>query len=90
MYGKPDFINFGGKIVVFVDGCFWHKCPKCFKKPLTNTNFWIKKINNNVFRDKEVTFNYLYSGWKVLRIWEHNLRSSSSGTFIKKKILNSI
>ena len=67
-YGKPDFINYRKKIVVFIDGCFWHKCPRCFKLPETNKEFWRKKINENFRRDKEITLNYKNSGWKVVRI----------------------
>lgn len=71
IYGKPDFANFKTKEVVFVDGCFWHKCPRCFIKPSTNRKFWINKINRNFLRDSEVNSNYRNSGWKVTRIWEH-------------------
>ena len=73
-YGKPDFINYKKKIVVFVDGCFWHKCPKHFKLPQTNQEFWKNKINANQRRDKEITLNYKNSDWEVIRIWEHELR----------------
>ena len=73
-YGKPDFINYGKKIVVFIDGCFWHKCPRCFKLPETNKDFWTRKINENCRRDMEITLNYKSSGWKVVRIWEHAIK----------------
>ncbi len=69
LYGKPDFVHFNKNVVIFIDGCFWHKCPKCFKLPETNKEFWRDKINKNVLRDKEVTKNYEASGWKVIRIW---------------------
>lgn len=72
-YGKPDFINYKKKTIIFIDGCFWHKCPKCFKLPKTNKKFWEKKINKNSIRDKEINFNYKNSGWSVIRIWEHNI-----------------
>lgn len=73
-YGKPDFINYKKKIVVFIDGCFWHKCPKCFKLPKSNKEFWKNKINENFRRDKEITFNYKNSDWKVIRVWTHDLK----------------
>lgn len=73
-YGKPDFINYKKKIIIFVDGCFWHKCPKCFKLPSTNTKFWRDKISKNVLRDKEVAKNYEASGWKTIRIWECKIK----------------
>ena len=74
--GKPDFINYKKKIIIFVDGCFWHKCPKCFRLPSTNTKFWRDKINKNVLRDKEITKNYQSSGWKVIRIWECEIKTN--------------
>ena len=80
-YGKPDFINYKKMIVVFIDGCFWHKCPKCFKLPRTNIGFWKNKIDKNFLRDREVFLNYKYSGWKVIRIWEHELKKSIPENF---------
>lgn len=74
IYGKPDFANFNKKTVIFIDGCFWHKCPKCFRLPETNKEFWEKKINENYRRDMEITINYKNSGWKVVRIWEHAIK----------------
>jgi len=73
IYGKPDFSNFEKKIVIFIDGCFWHRCPRCFKEPITNKTFWVNKISGNVLRDNEVNLNYEKSGWKVIRIWEHEI-----------------
>lgn len=73
-YGKPDFISYRKRIVIFIDGCFWHKCPECFKLPETNKEFWKKKIDDNFKRDKEISLTYKNSGWKVIRIWEHQLK----------------
>jgi len=76
-YGKPDFINYKKKIVIFIDGCFWHKCPECFKLPKINKEFWRNKINNNFRRDKEINLNYKNSGWKGIRIWEHEIKKKN-------------
>lgn len=86
-YGKPDFINFKNKTVIFIDGCFWHMCPKCFKMPKSNRLFWKNKLLKNTLRDKEITLNYQYSDWKVIRIWEHTIKSSKYLQFINKLIL---
>lgn len=77
LIGKPDIVFIKSKIAIFVDGCFWHKCPLCFVKPGTRTKFWIKKINNNVKRDKTVTKNLEKEGWIVLRFWEHEIKKSA-------------
>ena len=74
--GKPDIVFPAGKLAVFVDGCFWHKCPKCFVRPKTRRAFWDKKIKINTKRDSTVNLLLKKSGWKVLRIWEHTVRKS--------------
>lgn len=80
--GRPDIVFTRKKIAIFIDGCFWHKCPKCsIRTPIQNRSYWRRKINNNVRRDKLVTAELRKSGWKVIRVWEHdvidNLRNSS-------------
>jgi len=76
IFGNPDFINWVRKIVIFIDGCFWHKCPEHFKWPRSNQGYWTPKIKKNVIRDKEVSLAYKSAGWKVVRIWEHELKQS--------------
>mgnify|MGYP001569974742 CR=1 FL=1 len=73
-FGNPDFINYGKKEVIFIDGCFWHKCPIHYKQPKSNKKYWLPKLAKNAIRDKEITMDYNNAGWKVLRIWEHDLR----------------
>jgi DNA mismatch endonuclease (patch repair protein) len=58
---------------VFVDGCFWHGCPKHATWPKQNTAFWRTKILRNQARDREVNRLLKKAGWRVLRIWEHAL-----------------
>lgn len=76
LIGKPDIVFPKKKIAVFIDGCFWHKCKKCFVEPETRKKFWIEKINGNVKRDKEVNRVLRKKGWKILRFWEHQVRKS--------------
>jgi DNA mismatch endonuclease (patch repair protein) len=73
--GKPDFVFPVRHVAVFVDGCFWHRCPKCYRKPATNAGFWEAKINRNVERDRQINCELRKRGWKVVRIWEHQLKS---------------
>jgi len=87
LLGKPDIVFPKKKIMVFIDGCFWHKCPKCFIKPKTNKSFWNKKIDSNVKRDDIVNLELKRKGWEVIRIWEHELRKEK---IIKRKILDKI
>ena len=73
LIGKPDLVFPLGKVAVFVDGCFWHGCPEHYRLPSSNTGFWKQKITRNRDRDKEVSRALRQKGWKVLRIWEHEL-----------------
>lgn len=72
--GKPDLVFRKQKIVIFVDGCFWHRCPKHFVEPANNADFWEKKIQSNVGRDKKINRELKKSGWTIVRIWEHDLK----------------
>lgn len=73
--GKPDLVFPRYRAVVFIDGCFWHRCPKHFQMPKNNRQFWYEKISANVLRDKKVTKQLEEDGWKVSRIWEHEVKS---------------
>jgi DNA mismatch endonuclease, patch repair protein len=74
LLGKPDFTFRRERLVIFVDGCFWHCCPKHFNLPENNREFWQKKLGANRQRDKLVTLVLRKSGWRVLRIWEHEFK----------------
>jgi DNA mismatch endonuclease (patch repair protein) len=71
--GRPDFAWRTERIAVFVDGCFWHGCPKCKKSPRENSGYWQKKISGNVRRDRRVARQLRANGWRVFRVWEHAL-----------------
>lgn len=72
--GKPDLVFAGSKVVVFIDGCFWHGCPIHGALPKTNQDFWKQKIYKNIKRDREVSNTLQEKGWKVLRFWQHELK----------------
>lgn len=74
--GSPDFVFYDSMVTVFVDGCFWHGCPKCKLQPKSNTDYWDRKLKRNKARDLYVSRNLRTQGWKVVRIWECNLRAS--------------
>lgn len=81
--GKPDFFFLRARIAVFVDGCFWHGCPRCRSIPVTNRKFWTAKITGNRDRDKKVVRELRAMGWTAIRIWEHEIRADSNGTLRK-------
>lgn len=74
--GKPDMAFVSAHVVVFVDGCFWHGCPVHGSIPETNRDFWEKKINKNIKRDRDVTEELECAGWKVVRVWTHELKEN--------------
>ncbi|WP_445292016.1 very short patch repair endonuclease [Bdellovibrio sp. GT3] len=85
--GKPDIKIVGQNTVIFIDGCFWHKCPRHFHEPKNNALFWQKKIESNVLRDKIRRKQLRTLGYKVIRIWEHELRDI---TVLFDKIVRSL
>ena len=72
--GRPDFAFRKHKVAVFVDGCFWHGCPSCFRLPKQNRAFWRAKIEGNRKRDRSVDARLRRLGWKVSRIRECGLK----------------
>jgi DNA mismatch endonuclease (patch repair protein) len=71
--GRPDFTFKRERLAVFIDGCFWHCCPKCGNMPANNAAFWKNKLHGNKLRDKRVNRILRADGWRVLRVWEHEL-----------------
>ena len=71
---KPDFVFKEVRLALFVDGCFWHGCPRHATKPKTNRAFWNKKLTGNIARDLRVNRTLRHTGWRVIRIWECQLR----------------
>lgn len=72
--GRPDIYFIKKKIAVFIDGCYWHKCPKCFVRPKSHNNYWDNKIENNVKRDKKYNKLLKKKGITVIRFWEHQVK----------------
>jgi len=74
-FGKPDLIIAKKRIVIFIDSCFWHGCKKHLRLPVTNKDYWKTKISRNINRDKIVNKYYAEIRWKVIRIWEHDIKN---------------
>lgn len=85
---KPDLVMVSRKTCIFIDGCFWHKCPKCYRPPKSNKNYWIPKLERNVERDREQNRYLKKNGWKTIRIWEHEVKKNLDKSI--KKIENLI
>lgn len=76
--GKPDIVLPKYKTVIFVNGCFWHGHTgcRCFVPPKSNIEYWTKKIERNIERDTENIKNLSKSGWKVIVVWECQLKKA--------------
>ncbi|MFN0107296.1 MAG: very short patch repair endonuclease [Blastocatellia bacterium] len=75
--GKPDIVFRRSKVAIFVDGCFWHGCQKHLRMPASNQDYWKNKIEKNVRRDRRNRSKLREIGWKVVRVWEHDLKNSA-------------
>jgi DNA mismatch endonuclease (patch repair protein) len=75
IFGSPDFAFPKLRIALFIDGCFWHGCPRCYAAPKSSVGFWRQKLRKNRKRDLDVAKQLSKHGWKVLRVWECQLKS---------------
>jgi DNA mismatch endonuclease (patch repair protein) len=76
---RPDFVFRSERLVVFVDGCFWHGCPAHYTRPKARRVFWDAKIAANRARDRRVDRALRMAGWRVLHLWEHALEARQLG-----------
>jgi len=72
MPGTPDFVLPEERAVIFVHGCFWHGCPRCFRAPKRNRAWWLRKIEANRRRDGRNERRLRRAGWRVMTVREHD------------------
>jgi DNA mismatch endonuclease, patch repair protein len=84
--GKPDITFPGKRAVIFIHGCFWHQHPGCphAARPSSNNEYWTRKLDRNVERDKRNIAALEESGWKVLVLWECQIKSAEHLTKIER------
>ncbi len=81
---RPDFVFRHSRLAIFVDGCFWHGCPKHGTKPKGNAAFWRRKLAANKDRDRLVSRILRAYGWQVVRIWEHELARKNEARLLNR------
>ena len=87
--GRPDIAFPGRKIAIFVNGCFWHKCPHCnLPLPKTHTDFWRQKFERNIQRDVRKTQELEDLGWTVITVWECEIKKNVNE--VSSKIVDTI
>lgn len=88
--GKPDFAWVGPRVAVFVDGCFWHGCSRCYRQPKSNVDFWRTKVANNRRRDRKVSRQLRALGWSIVRVRECDLRTEKGCQSVVTRIAKTI
>src|SRR5438445_12625862 len=88
--GKPDFVFRLRRLAVFIDGCFWHGCPRCYRLPEDNRSYWKAKVLSNRLRDRRRTRQLRSLHWRVLRIWEHSLKSRFGRMRVLSRLSNAL
>lgn len=88
--GKPDFVFREAGVAVFIDSCFWHGCHWHCRMPEANADYWQAKIARNRQRDKQVTRALRYRGWRVIRLWEHTLKTDAGIARAVRRVRNAL
>ena len=81
---RPDFVFSKLRLAVFVDGCFWHGCPRHGTQPKANRAFWKRKFARNIARDRQVNRTLHSQDWRVFRIWEHELARKNETRLLRR------
>ena len=85
--GRPDIAFVGAKVAIYVDGCFWHRCPHCnLALPKSNVEYWQEKFERNVARDERNHALAREQGWTVIRIWECELKKNRRDETLAKLV----
>jgi DNA mismatch endonuclease (patch repair protein) len=84
VFGRPDLVFYRSRVAVFVDGCFWHGCPRHGSLPSARREFWRPKLEQNRTRDALVNRGLTDRGWRVLRIWQHELLRRNEGRLLAR------
>lgn len=89
--GKPDICYLNNKLAIFINGCFWHRCPICKPKmPKSHKKFWSEKFKKNVERDKRKIKELLDMGWAVFIVWECEIKNDILNVVKRIKRLKTI
>ena len=81
--GTPDISNKSKRVAIFIDGCFWHGCKRCYVEPKTNTQYWRNKIQRNRTRRQKVLQELKDENWNIFQVWEHQIVQNSEKISLK-------
>lgn len=90
--GKPDIVLPKYKVIIFINGCFWHGHNDCkyYKIPKTRTEWWLNKINTNINNDTKAVNGLIELGWKIITIWECEIKLKSNFALRSEELLKEI
>lgn len=88
--GKPDIAFIAEKVAIFLNECFWHGCDEHYTIPKTRQMYWTRKIRDNRRRDEEAVAALIAEGWKVFRVWEHDLQDDTELKGIALRVARAI
>lgn len=83
---KVDVVFVKAQVAVFMDGCFWHRCPEHATMPTRNRGYWLAKFQRNMDRDISNTQQLQEKGWRVMRIWEHELKDEELAAYAVQRV----
>ena len=86
--GTPDFCWPKLKLALFVDGCFWHGCPRCRRAPKSRVAFWNGKVSENRRRDRRADRALRKLGWSVIRVWECQIGAPATVIRLQRAVRN--
>ena len=84
--GRPDIAFLGARLAVFVDGCYWHGCPRHYSSPATNRPFWVAKLRANDERDQRKDAELAAMGWRVMHVWECEVKSQLEAVVARVRV----
>lgn len=87
LVGRPDIVLPAAGLAVFVDGCFWHRCPKHWKAPKSDVDRWTARAKRFVSRDAWVARELRAAGWAIMRVWEHDLTTAKKASIAATRVM---
>ena len=86
---RADLVFPRARVVVFVDGCFWHRCPEHHTEPTANAQWWRRKLDANQARDRATDATLTERGWTVIRVWEHEDPNTAADR-VQRKVVEAV
>ena len=87
---RPDVVFGRQRVAVFMDGCFWHRCPEHGTMPSTNHAYWLAKFQTNIARDERNNAALMDEGWRVIRIWEHEVLDADLAQHAVSRVVSAV